>query len=180
MRFVFSPEKFASAASYLASKCAAPTKLVICKLLYFADKRHLLRYGRPITGDTYYKLPHGHVPTNSLDIINGSSSKANAALFDQFMRLEGVRITPKRVDLSLLSKSDIAILDEVIGDLGTKSAAYLRHISHEEPSYKKSERGRPIDFALFFEGEEYSEEIRQLIELGQDERQGLAIYRANV
>jgi uncharacterized phage-associated protein len=54
VRFQFDPEKFVDAVAYLAQACPSSTKLSICKLLYFADKEHLLRYGRPILGDHYY------------------------------------------------------------------------------------------------------------------------------
>ena len=45
-------------------------KLKAVKLLYLADKYHLLKYGRPIINDTYVHLDNGPVPSKALDIIN--------------------------------------------------------------------------------------------------------------
>jgi len=28
----------------------------VCKILYFADQKHLVKWGRPITGDHYIKM----------------------------------------------------------------------------------------------------------------------------
>ncbi len=33
----------------------------VFKILYFADQKHLVNYGRPITGDTYVKMQYGPV-----------------------------------------------------------------------------------------------------------------------
>ena len=46
------------------------TKLKAAKLLFFADKLHLNRYGRPILGDCYFCLDHGPVPSFSLNEMN--------------------------------------------------------------------------------------------------------------
>jgi uncharacterized phage-associated protein len=35
----------------------------LCKIIYFADQKHLARYGRPITGDWYVAMKDGPVPT---------------------------------------------------------------------------------------------------------------------
>ena len=48
IRFVFQPEKFVNAVAYLAQACPGSTKMTICKQLYYADKEHLVRFGRPI------------------------------------------------------------------------------------------------------------------------------------
>jgi len=52
IRFKYDVEKFANAVAYFASiNIPDLTKLKISKLLFFVDKLHLQRYGRPVTGD---------------------------------------------------------------------------------------------------------------------------------
>lgn len=41
----------------------------LCKILYFADQRHLSQYGRSITGDTYIAMKFGPVPSCVDDIL---------------------------------------------------------------------------------------------------------------
>jgi len=62
LSFEFKPSKFGSAVAYLAERKPGVTKKELCKLLFFADKLHLLRYGRPITGDRYFALEQGPSP----------------------------------------------------------------------------------------------------------------------
>ena len=45
----------------------------VCKILYFADQKHLVKWGRPITGDHYIKMNYGPVPSNIKNIIDFSS-----------------------------------------------------------------------------------------------------------
>ena len=64
IRFQFSPSKLVQAIAYFAwKKVPQLTKLKTAKLLYFADKHHLLAHGRPILGDVYFCMPHGPVPS---------------------------------------------------------------------------------------------------------------------
>ena len=51
------------------------TRGKIAKLLFFADKRHLVQYGRPITGDWYAALQHGPLPSNIGKMIEAFESQ---------------------------------------------------------------------------------------------------------
>ncbi|MFW5759810.1 MAG: Panacea domain-containing protein [Cyclobacteriaceae bacterium] len=41
----------------------------ISKILYFAEQQHLVKYGRPIIGDTYIAMKYGPVPSNVYEIV---------------------------------------------------------------------------------------------------------------
>ena len=85
--FDFRPEKFASAVAYLVQLKPGLTKKQLCKLLFLADKQHLLRYGRTITGDRYFALEQGPIPTEGLNALNGKGRFASA--LQRYGRLEG-------------------------------------------------------------------------------------------
>ena len=54
IKYRFLPEKFIQELAYLAQADLPDlSKLKVAKLLYFCDKYHLLKYGRPVTGDVY-------------------------------------------------------------------------------------------------------------------------------
>ena len=59
---------------YLLKLLNNADKLKLVKLLYFADKYHLLKYGRQISGDSYFALPYGPIPSGALDILNFDSN----------------------------------------------------------------------------------------------------------
>ena len=66
-RFSFDPEKGIEVLLYIADKTKDIYKIL--KILYFADKLHLSKYGRFISGDYYIAMKHGPVPSRSYDII---------------------------------------------------------------------------------------------------------------
>lgn len=179
IRFTFKPEKLVNAIGFFAANCANVGRTKACKLLYFADKEHLLRYGRTITGDHYYRLQHGPIPTMGLNMLRGMSTPANAALLSRWLSLEDDTITPKRKpDLKVFSRSDLRILEEVCAKYGKHSATYLSRISHREAPWKKTRRNEAIDFELFFEGRPEAENMKGIVKSDQKGRKVLASYRA--
>src|SRR5690606_4362468 len=67
------PFKFNRAAAleailYLAANSRDATLHRVFKLLYFAEKQHLEKYGRMITGDAYKAMEYGPVPSKSYDL----------------------------------------------------------------------------------------------------------------
>lgn len=94
MSLKFNPEKLVHALAFFSRagvRCL--TKLKAAKLLYFADKEHLLRYGRPILGDVYYCLPYGPVPSVALNEMGDAIEKtevedSDANLFRQYLEVK--------------------------------------------------------------------------------------------
>ena len=68
-RFVFQREKAIEMVLYLAQRLDNPTVLQICKLMYFADKRHLDKWGQFLCGNDYVAMEHGPVPVNVYDML---------------------------------------------------------------------------------------------------------------
>ena len=152
LRFSFNSEKFVNAVAYLAEQCPNSTKMSICKQLFYADKEHLTRFGRPIVGDHYYRLDHGPVPTKGLNILRNRASGAEQALLEKYVSIAGHSIDPKQpADKKVFSKTDLAVLDEIVQKYGNLSAAQLRHKTHSESAWINSESNCPIDYELFFE-----------------------------
>jgi uncharacterized phage-associated protein len=162
--FDFKPEKFASATAYLAERKQGVTKKELCKLLYFADKRHLLRYGRSITGDRYFALEQGPIPSKGLDALNGRGKIENVNALRQYGKLRGWTFELEHpADLKALSKSDIAVLDQILEEMGHLKACQLEELSHREPAWRKAEPNTEMDFADFFEGHPEAELVKQVL-----------------
>jgi len=179
LRFRFNASKFVNAVIYLAQACPNSTKMTICKQIYFADKEHLLKFGRPITGDRYYKLEHGQVPTRGLNMLRDRAEPADNALLERYVTVIGNSVHPrKHVDKKVFSKSDLEVLDQIVRRFGKKTAGELRRLAHQEATYLESEDGSQIDFALFFKNRPESEAIKNLAEQEQESRDALRPYAA--
>lgn len=156
---------------YLASKkIPGLDKYKTCKLLFLCDSRHLVRYGRPITGDTYYALNWGPVPSSVLHALNDEDPLANdianlcVVTRDKYRRyrlkkFKTVVAQAKKLIEDCLSQSDIETIDEIVANYGGKSFDELYKITHATPAYYKAwaRRGDANSsimlFDEFFEGD---------------------------
>ena len=70
MNKLFNYDKAINSLLYALQKLGGRTDMhKLCKILYFADQRHLSQYGRSITGDTYIAMQFGPVPSCVDDIL---------------------------------------------------------------------------------------------------------------
>ena len=110
----------------------------ICKILYFADQKHLSEYGRSITGDEYIAMKFGPVPSYIDDVLKAlrgdSFFSSNSAIeplksmivFENRFIMRGI-LAP---DMDALSKTDIACLDYAISLCKDKNFEELTTFSH--------------------------------------------------
>lgn len=87
------------------------------KILYFAERKHLSKFGKPITDDSYVAMKFGPVPSNGFNIIN--SCKGEEFLDEsikeaaKLIKTEGYKVTAiQEADLEWLSISEKNCLDE--------------------------------------------------------------------
>jgi len=108
--FQFDQEKAAETIIYLAKKLQNADVLGICKLLYFADKTSLERYGRFIFGDEYVAMKAGPVPSHVYDLLKSARET------DEYgFKVEGNKVVPlRRAKVDLLSESDLTCLNQII------------------------------------------------------------------
>ena len=166
LSFTFKPKKFASAVAYLAQRRPGITKKELCKLIYFADKEHLLRYGRTITGDRYYALEQGPIPTRGLDALNAKrKNPEDDAEVAKYGTLNGWTFADNGFppDLKALSKSDEKALDSVFQRIGHLPAWELEKRSHKEVAWVRATPNGAMDFDLFFEGRPEATLMRDIL-----------------
>lgn len=100
----------------------------ICKILYFADQRHLSIYGRAITKDEYVKMPYGPVPNNIYDLFK-ALEKVDS---DYLERCNNFIIKAKQqCDTDYLSESDIECLDSAVDKCKHLDFNDLTQLSHQ-------------------------------------------------
>lgn len=127
----------------------------IVKVLFYADKYHLEKYGRFISGDCYIAMPEGPVPSGAYDIIK--CARGDLRNDDQRITSlnpsESLDVTDKFIiaplrdpDLDYLSESDIECLNLAINNYANMDHNDLWNLVHSELSYKKSKLNKPIKF----------------------------------
>ncbi|WP_182056504.1 Panacea domain-containing protein [Pantoea sp. ME81] len=140
----FDSEKALEAILYVASKAPIPDLYHVGKLMYFADRKHLERYGRLITGDNYKAMKNGPVASGAYDLLKLArgdvGQRCPAGCTPEIVRESLVvssggdhAVNVKRdFNADFLSKSDIICLDEAIAEYGTLTFGELNDISHDD------------------------------------------------
>ena len=199
IRFRFEPEKLVQALTFFAHRGIHDLdKMKAAKLLFHADKYHLLKYGRPVIGDQYTCMEYGPVPSASLNVMNDVLAHdphfppVSKDLFDEYLAVEKGSFYPvfrarKEPDFDVFSDSDVEALEHAVATCGASSAWELSERSHDEPSWKiANERRTPgssvmMDYRLFFAGHPEAEDMLRFVEAQQEDRDAadeLALYRS--
>jgi uncharacterized phage-associated protein len=171
MTLRFKPEKLVHALAFFSDAGVCDlTKLKAAKLLYFADKEHLLHYGRPILGDVYFCLTYGPAPSFALNEMGDAIEKTEVedvdqTLFRQYLEVKRtfsnsypVFKAKQKFDPDVFSESELEVLSNVARKYGDRTARQLVELTHEELTWKianefRSPEGRaPIPYELFFAG----------------------------
>jgi uncharacterized phage-associated protein len=135
-------------------------KLKALKLLFFADRYHLRKYGRPLSECEYYAMTHGPVASEAKHIAEDAEQLPPVArtYTRKYVRKHGDYAckTVADVDSTVLSDTDREALTFAWKYFGAFSKYQLRDITHHYPEWKRHEnklvtRKRvPMDLADFF------------------------------
>ncbi len=142
IRCRFDAEKAIEVLLYIAA--SVPNIYNALKVLYFADKEHLSRYGRLICGDSYVAMNKGPVPSGAYDLVKAARGDgccfAHLGVTDAFQIRNWRTIVPRRAaNLDVLSESERECLDEAIKRYGRMAFGRLMDISHEEEAFKSAD-----------------------------------------
>lgn len=134
------------------------------KLLWLADRYHLRQYGRTITGDIFFALPHGVVPSDAKNVVEHQATHipTDEKYRDKYIKRLGKysfqAITEP--DVMLFSDSDQEVLDKILQVFGALDQYELEKLSHKFPEWlayesKLRAEGTPkaykIDIDYFFD-----------------------------
>ena len=178
--------KIVQALNYIACSQLGHTinSMKAYKLLWLADRYHLRHYGRTISGDEYYALPHGPVPMDAMNIVEGKKTRLTdgtegVSYLRKSKRYNITSIAAPRMEV--FSVSDIEALDLVLETYGKKTWSELSDFSHTFPEWKMYEpqlenpylkKGYKIDMNLFFENgkkvDPLFRESKELLELSKE------------
>lgn len=108
------------------------------KILYFAEQKHLAKYGSSITGDKFIAMKDGPVPSIAYDIFKAVKEIGFMSdykeTFSQYFKIEDVYCVTAlcEPDLDNLAPSEINVLNESIVENKNLSWGRLRFKSHDK------------------------------------------------
>ena len=143
MPFSFSHRKATQALNFLARQAGGSIhKLKALKLVYFADRYHLRRDGRPVIGDEYLAMEYGPVPSNTKDIAEISDflgeEKRDRRMFIRPNEHHSYS-SEREVEEKVFSQSDREALAWAWQKFGRVSRFNLAELTHEYPEWKRRE-----------------------------------------
>jgi hypothetical protein len=130
---------------YVLLKLHRADKIHIVKLLYLADKYHLMNYGRTITDDEFKAFSHGPGGSRTIDVLEfdafvlGKDIELAKKLFqreEEYEYLPGEECLTHQIEM--LSESDIEALDFAITNFGKDKWQAVEY-SHTLPEWKQYE-----------------------------------------
>lgn len=169
--FTFNIDKLIHSVIFFVNQ-TAPDKLgkvKLMKLLYYSDFRHMQEYGRPIIGDTYYKLENGPVPSFTLNLISEAETCVNdqpdeedladTNIYVQKLK-EAIHISVEsyygkrklkfnpsiEFNSKIFSKSDLTIMKKVADEFYHDNGKEISEKSHKEKGWELSELNGSIDY----------------------------------
>lgn len=105
----------------------------IFKIMYFAERKHLARYGRMITEDDYIKMDNGPVPSAAYDILKNVKELPTSKYKNQFRVYGRYQVEAlENYDEDEFSKTDLECLDESINENINLSFGQLTNKSHDD------------------------------------------------
>lgn len=156
-------------------------KINALKIIYLADRYHLRKFGTSITGDEYFAMAMGPVPSATKRIIEGARESSVAEYAKRFIMCGKDDFTACIItDFDELSKTDIEALDaayDVFRDHKEDIVTY----THRFPEWKKhqtlldsgAKKRVKMDIADFFEPsmyetDEYCPTPQRLVDANRD------------
>ncbi len=168
LQILASVRKSTQALNYFAHKASsgAPirklNKMKALKLLFFADRYHLRKYGRPVSNCAYFAMNHGPVASEAKRIAEESThlDSRSRSYARRYLRRNDLYhfSTIADVDDAVLSKTDREALDFAWQTFGHYTEFRLRDITHHYPEWKRRaatlRTGRPrvkMEYSDFFD-----------------------------
>ncbi|TCR75647.1 Panacea domain-containing protein [Rhizobium sp. BK376] len=143
MRFQADKEKIIEALLYIVSRYGEVGRFHALKTLYFADREHLRRYGRPVTGDQYIAMENGPVPSYAYyalkqqlpeperDVVASALSPVSNSYHPAYRK-------HRDPDLSYFSKTDIKCLEWAFDHCRNRSFGDISDETHEHKAWKNA------------------------------------------
>jgi uncharacterized phage-associated protein len=185
MPFSFSHRKATQALNFFArQEGGSINKMKALKLVYFADRYHIRRFGRPVVGDEYLAMPYGPVPSGTKDLAEmteflapeeASYGRKYLRPLDRFTFCSEAPVEPQ-----VFSESDRNALEWAWKHFGCLDEFTLAEKTHGYPDWKRHEAAlqsklvsrAPMNYRDFLDDPEQGVELCH--PLNAEEREAVA------
>jgi uncharacterized phage-associated protein len=139
---------------YILNKTGGIDYYHLFKILYFAERKHLRKWGDGITSDEYVALSYGPVPSHLYDAIKKNDWRETGFSKSLYNAMEfagedasNILIAKRNADMDWLSKSDIECLDSSIKENISLTFNQLKTKSHDI-AWRSVSQSNVIDKAM--------------------------------
>lgn len=153
----FDQQKFNELIVYIAKRLgpeAALGRVKLAKLLMWSDFGAFARFGTSITGATYEKWEHGHLPKELL--LAQRDLEARERIAEEPVDYFGKKLKQITAlsdpDMSGFSEDELAVIESAIRRYGHESASYLSELSHHEVGWRLAQMHEAIPYTTVFLG----------------------------
>jgi uncharacterized phage-associated protein len=164
-----------AAASFLRLRGGKMSFVKLIKLLYLADREALIRWGRPITTDSYASLDNGPIVSRIYDLIRDEPAPNCFKTWRKFIsNLENYEVCLLAdPGSSELSSAEARLIEEVFGQHGHDDRWAIVDYSRSLPEWTYPDGGvSPIEYGDILRAAHKSEaEIRAI----EEELESLAL-----
>ena len=131
------------------------TKLM--KLLYYVDFDSFEKYGAPVTGAKYRKLPLGPVPDEAEEVISEMEARDEVEQIKAVSYVGGKptqyvqnRLISKNAKFnpSLFTGAEMEVIERVAKVWEDATATAMKEASHKEAPWAGTEDGKTIDYEM--------------------------------
>lgn len=137
---------------YILTKTGGVDQYHLFKIMYFAEMKHISKWGNRFIQDDFYAMKYGPVPSKIYDALK---SIDHSLLSDNIKSAEqdasNTLIALRTADTRYISKSEIEVLDESIADNANLTFSQLMQKSHgyawKEASEKRHNKINTIAMA---------------------------------
>ena len=145
MQLSFSHKKAIQALNFFAQSAGGQiNKMKALKLVFFADRYHLRKYGRPITNDSYFAMKFGPVASACLNLLNEDNeftAPSEIRYRDLFLERHSSQnfSSTEKVDPTVISATDLEALRYTWETYQDKDQYQLADESHRFPEWRQHE-----------------------------------------
>ncbi|RAP43569.1 MAG: hypothetical protein BZ136_09535 [Methanosphaera sp. rholeuAM74] len=151
----FNKDKFKNVLHYIIHHCGLNNnvgKTVIYKLLYFSDFNYFELYEKPLTNESYRRLPHGPAPIHFDIVIDELIMEEKIMVKTKPLPFDRVQYKYKSLKEPIMNLKDneLKVIEDVIKKLSAMNASQISEYSHGDMPWRAAEDYELIKYSFVF------------------------------